>query len=112
MPDATCGGQRGFVATVVVTNIGAGTLPAGDLLVRWTDFTTNSSQNQSNLHGGIPPGGSIVYNRNYFLGPCDCVSPPTNFEHLFFAIVDPDNEIVETRENNNASRRYVVCDGC
>lgn len=112
LPDVSCGGQRGFKAFATVTNIGPGNLPPGNLDVNWTDFTTGSSQVQSISHGGISTGGTIVFERTYFLGPCDCTSPPSNFVHVFFAVVDPNNDIAETKENNNTSPRYVACDGC
>lgn len=112
LPDVSCGGQRGFTAFATVTNLGPGNLPAGNLSVEWTDFTTGSSQVQTIPHGGIPSGGTLVFQRPYFLGPCDCPAPSTNFVHVFFAVVDPGNNIPETNENNNTSPRFVACDGC
>ncbi|WP_299214302.1 CARDB domain-containing protein [uncultured Dokdonia sp.] len=112
LPDVSCGGQRGFVAFATVTNVGPGNLPAGSLDVEWTDFTTGSSQLQTISHGGISSGGTLVFQRTYFLGPCDCPVPSSNFTHVFFAVVDPNNNIPETNENNNTSPRYVACDGC
>lgn len=112
LPDVSCGGQRGFIAFATVTNIGPGNLQAGSLQVNWQDFTTGSSDVQTISHGGVSSGGTILFQKTYILGPCDCPVSSTNFEHVFFAIVDPNNNIPEIKENNNTSPRYVTCDGC
>jgi len=113
LPNGSCvGGTRFFTATVTIQNIGNRNLPAGNITVRWADLTTGSTQDQTVPHPGIPVGGTFAVSRPYYLGPCDCVPPPTFFTHSFQAMVDPTNVIVELNNGNNRSAVYVICDGC
>ena len=115
LPDVSCAGQRGFLASVVILNSGPFSLPAGSLSVDWTDVTPagSSTQRQTIPHGGIAAGGTFTFTRPYWMGPCDCPPPGGNyFTHTFFAQVDPANLIPESNENNNFSISYVACDGC
>ena len=113
LPNGSCvGGTRFFTATVNIRNIGNRILPAGNVTVRWVDITTGSTQDQTVPHPGIPVGGNFTVSRPYFLGPCDCVPPPTFFTHSFSALVDPANLITELNNGNNNSSIYVICDGC
>ena len=113
LPNVSCvNGQRSFMSTATIQNLGPGTLPAGNISVGWTDLTTGSYQVQTVPHPSISPGATFPVTRPYWMGPCDCVPPPSFFLHGFNAKVDPNNVIPETNENNNVSTTYTACDGC
>jgi len=112
-PDITCSGQRNFMATVVITNVGTANLPAGSISVKWRDWAPGegSMQTQTQTHTGIPAGGTYSMTRSYYMGPCDCI-PGGYHKHNFQATVDPDNLIVESNELNNLSAIWKACHGC
>ncbi len=114
LPNVSCaGGNRGFMATVVVANQGCGDLaPGGTLTVRWADLNSGQTQDQIIPNPGIPAGNSIRVTRPYFMGPCDCPPPFTAFTHSFMAAVNPDNAIAEKSYGNNRSPQFDTCDGC
>ena len=113
LPDASCAtGPHGFQATIAVRNNGPGTLPAGRLEIEWSDVTLGGApQLQIVTRPTLAPGEFFRINRSFFLGPCDCPPPVTFFTRTFQAVVDPNNKIPETNENNNTAT-YTVCDGC
>ena len=112
-PDITCSGQRNFMATVVIKNIGTAALPAGPISVAWRDWAPGegSTQTQTQTHTGIPIGGTYTMSRPYYVGPCDCL-PGGYHKHNFRATVDPANLIVESNELNNQSVIWKACHGC
>ena len=70
-PDITCSGQRSFMATVVIQNVGTANLPAGPISVSWRDWAPGegSTQVQTQTHTGIPVGGTYSMTRSYYMGP-------------------------------------------
>lgn len=106
---------RTFDAFVLIRNIGTGTLPAGEINVQWTDSRNPDDSFTTVLHNGLPPQGSVIATRSYYVGPCDCVQLPrleNCFIHSYSARVDPFDKIAESVESNNASDVFNTCDGC
>ncbi len=113
IPDVSCYGQHTFRAAAIVKNIGVADLPAGNLSVGWT-INNGVPRIQTVAHNGIPSGRSIRVKRIFDLGPCDCGDPPAmSFQAIFFgAKADPNNQILERRENNNEANPFLACNGC
>lgn len=106
---------RTFTASVQIQNIGTGTVPAGTIDVNWSDFGFGTTHLMPVPHNGLPPQGILIASRSYYVGPCDCVSQPSDancFIHSYAASVDPLNLIAESNEMNNNSEILDTCDGC
>ncbi len=112
LPDVSCYGQHSFTATAIITNIGLVAVPAGTLEIQWK-IDGGSPQIQILNHSGIASGRSVRITRPYYLGPCDCGSPPPMiFQPIVFSVrADPNDQIDEQQENNNVFR-YRACNGC
>ena len=118
LPNTHCnGGVRQFNAFVDILNAGTAPLAAGTVVeVQWDEDLWNTSViTQITLTSSLLPGGIVTASRPYYVGPCDCVqipNPGNCFIHRFWAFVDPQNQISELNENNNASEIYETCSGC
>jgi hypothetical protein len=115
LPFVGCPNGRSFTITATITNIGTCGVPCNTpVSVKWGKGLTAGTIvfeafNQTKPSPGLAPGGSMVFTRPYYMGPCDTVPPWTFHLDFFGAIVDPNNTIAELNEGNNTATPVAAC---
>ncbi len=109
LPNATCaGGVRGFTSFITVRNNGPAPIPANTINIWWWDSVSGwGFAPMVPPHAAIPAGGSMNFQRPYYMGPCD--GPLTVNIRSFQARVVVTGRVPDRNLANNLSPIYQIC---